>query len=247
MSTQKSDSKRSSENSPDMVWDQWSFVVRLGSAECRTSIAIFPSTTPLLNDKRSGASKACPDAAVHNSAALAVLLLVLSCSELKMQGPHLEAGRREAQLCSNAFRRAGRKNREHKDLDLSFKLWLLYILRKNLVQLTSFRRLDWTINMSQGELKTKPGQHKSHRALFFTVNCKPTWNFFTSPSVNFFSAPLPRNFNAAHSGLLQNLMKSFGLFHWTSDSHVSAAKVINETCGIRARHTKSQVTSVSSC
>lgn len=116
-----------------------------------------------------------------------------SSSELKMWGPHPEAGRREAQLSSNALPRAGRKHREHQDLDLSFKLWLPHILRKNPVQLTFFRRLDWTINMSQGELKTRPGQHKCHRALFFTVNCKPIWKIFTSPSVNFFSAPLPRN------------------------------------------------------
>lgn len=66
---QKTHSKMSSENCPEMVWDQRSFVVTLDSAKCRTPISIFRSTTPLLNDKRRGSSKACPAAAVHNTAA----------------------------------------------------------------------------------------------------------------------------------------------------------------------------------
>lgn len=90
------------------------------------------------------------------------------------------------------------RTENHRSLELRFNLRLPHFLRKNLMQLTSFQTLAWTINRSQGEPRAGARQRKCHRALLATDNCKPFgyWcplqYFPLSPSVNSFSAPPPR-------------------------------------------------------
>lgn len=97
-----------------------------------------------------------------------------SCRDCPIADPLIWIPGAGAEVSSRAER--GSSNtflpENHQSLELRFHLWLPHFLRKNLVQLTSFQTLAWTINRSQGEARAGAGQHKWHRALLAMDNCK---------------------------------------------------------------------------